>query len=233
MRFLTIRQTATVKLFFVIVLAALVSGCAGTRNTVPSDVTLNPDSDEAIIIMSLRTTSAYASAIETFWREFDPKVSFFSEYTRNDASNTRVTGNFFLATRYDTAVGFLPASTDRLSGTEYLVFKVKAGTFALDKFAVTDVQLHRISSLKARPKTWSFSIKSNEILYIGNYLIDVPKAKYKHLGIAETYNYSAMKFKYDGEDKVAAQAVLEKRYKNLEGPIEFRKPQSIELKLPE
>lgn len=214
---------------FTLLLFFVLQGCTGTSYTASSDVTLETGNDEAIVIFSFRTNNPRASRISAIWRRFDVEAQLFEDIQTESSTESGDAARTISINRYGTVI----AGTGPTESVKYLIYKVKPGSYALDYYEITDFQQRTVTNKRLRPKTVTFPITDGEILYIGNFLIDVPKAKDKILGITEYYLNSLAKFRYEGEDKAAVEEILATTYQGLDGPVSFRKVSTVKLKLPE
>jgi len=200
--------------------AVVLHGCSGAYNTAGSNVSLEQDEEQAVVVLSVRTNAYKLTDITMNWREYDPAIGFFKDSPA---------GAFSAGRHY----GYLGVeSSSPMQKAEYLVYKVKSGYYALDS---NKVRTYKLSyNIKLRPTTLMFRVKPGEVLYIGDYLLHSPKTVRDTLLVRNfvIYDYRNTKLQFEGRNDDAVKAALAENYSNLEGPVVFRKPAKVEMKLP-
>ena len=57
--------------------AGVLHGCSAAHNTVGSDVSLEPDAEQAVVVLRVRTNAYKLTDLAMNWREYDPTIGFF------------------------------------------------------------------------------------------------------------------------------------------------------------
>lgn len=207
------------KLSAAVLIAIFLHGCSDRIYTAGADLKLESDSDDAVVVLGLRLSESVGTGGSMRWDEIDP-----------------TTRNF----KYAIGLGLKVARFNTFAESEqsypfeknrYFVREVTPGIYALNFYSVSRAGIY--TRINLRPNTISFEVKRGELLYIGDFLLDL---SVHWTGEGNTrrpiLNARETKIRQEGHSIAELKEFLKTEYKNLKNPIVIGTLTPFELKAP-
>ncbi len=193
-----------------LLLLIVVTACAPSRGAISRSTEFTTKSQNALVVVGVYSNIQLSVRFGLAWWKFDPATRNVS---LGDNDGVKVVRDAF----WTGAEAVKP---------RYLVFSVPPGSYAL-------VQASAITTMNLSVDVPSFSVKSGEVVYVGDYQFVFPWKPTSRLGnlgqfLPKKALSAGFKVRHTGYNLPAAQIAL-KNYGNVKGSVQLRRIKRVTL----